>query len=274
MNILIYLDRERKVYAAIPFVRRLVKTFPVALTLLYILSEGEEQELGETILAQVSEQCKEIAVKTLLRWGDPVGVLLSEARQEKYDLLIIQSNDKKRATRRFESIERIVSQSIYPAVLILRGNPRTVKRILICTGGPDGHDKVIESGADMALALDSKATLLHVAAGAVPSMYTGLPAFEESLEDLLKTDTSVSRHLRASAEVLDARHVGGELELRRGIPINEIVREVRLGEYDLVVIGRSRAFSSWKEIFMSDITQPIINQVAVSVLVVGEKALH
>ncbi|MBT3392112.1 MAG: universal stress protein [Chloroflexi bacterium] len=274
MNILIYLDQEKKDYHAIAFIKRLARTFPVALTLLYIVSEGEDQEQGEAILAQTAGQCADVAVRTLLRWGDPVGVLLSEARREKHDLLIIQSGGKKRANRRIESIENIISQSIYPAVLILRGALRKVKRILICTGGPEGHGKVIESGADMAQALGAKATLLHVAAGAVPTMYTGLPAFEESLEDLLKTDTAVSRHLRAGAEILDARNINGELELRRGIPIDEIVREARLGEYDLVVIGRSRIFSGWKEIFMSDITQPILNQVAVSVLVVGEKALH
>ncbi len=274
MNILIYLDQERKSYPAIAFVDQLAKNFPVSLTLLYIVSEGESQAQGEAILAHATKQCAAKDVKPLLRWGDPVGVLLSEARQEKRDLLIIQSGDKKRLTRRFESIAKILTQSIYPAVLILRGAPRAVKRILICTGGPEGHGKVIESGADIAQALGARVTLLHVAAGAVPTMYTGLPAFEESLEDLLKTDTTVAQHLRASAELLDERKLEGELELRRGIPVDEIVREARLGEYDLVVIGRSRIFSGWKEIFMSDITQPIINQVSVSVLVMGEKALH
>lgn len=274
MNILIYLDQERKDYPAIAFVNLLAKTFSILLTLLYIVSEEEDQEQGEAILAQAAEQCVDITAKKLLRWGDPVGVLLSEARQTKHDLLIIPSGDKKRPNRRNESIEKIISQSIYPTVLILRGTPHNLKRILICTGGPEGHGKVIESGADMAQAFGAKVTLLHVAAGAVPTMYTGLPAFEESLEDLLKTDTAVSRHLRASAEVLDARNLEGELELRRGIPIDEIVRETRLGEYDLVVIGRSRVYRGWKEILMGDSVLPILSQLSVSVLVVGDKALH
>lgn len=266
MNILIYIDQKLDEYPAASFVSRLAKIFRVEVTFLYILGDDESQDDGEAVLAHAVESLVDVAAAaTLLRWGEPVGVLLSEARQHKYDLLVLHSGR--------EVIEKIISQSIYPAVLILRGELQISNRVLVCTGGPEGHPKVIEAGADMGQVLDAKVTLLHVAAGSVPSMYTGLSAFDESLEDLLKTDTPVARHLRSCAEVLDDHAVEGEIELRRGVPIEEIEREARLGAYDLVVVGRSRFFNGWKGMLLGDMTLPILNQVQTSVLIVGEKAL-
>jgi nucleotide-binding universal stress UspA family protein len=156
-------------------------------------------------------------------------------------------------------------------VLILRDEVPVFEHILICTGGLEGRHVVVQSGAALAKAIAANATLLHVAPGPVPSMYTGLVGFEESLEDLLKTDTPVARHLRAAANIIDDFQLQGEIQLRRGAPLDEIVREVRLGKYDLLVIGRTRAMGGIKEMLLGDVMQQILTQVTIPVLVIGEE---
>ncbi len=273
MNILVFLDKKREEYPALQFLARLAGRMEINVTLLYVLMPAEGQEEGQAILAHAAEQAAGCAVASLLRWGDPAGVLLSEAHRGKYNLLILQSGRRRRGFPRLEPIDQILTHSIYPAVLVLRGEVE-VRHILICTAGLEGRLEVIEAGALIASALDVPVTLLHVAAGAVPTMYTGLPGFEESITDLLKTDSVIARHLRAGAELLARHEVEGELELRRGAPVDEILREVELGQYDLVVIGRSRIFNGLKEMLMGDVMQRLISQVPVSILVVGEEGLR
>jgi nucleotide-binding universal stress UspA family protein len=247
------------------------KVIQVNLNFIYILEQGEDRSQAEALLTQIKEQTGDTNTNTLIRWGDKAGVLLAEARQEKYDLIILQMSDKTRERLWQGSLDSVISHSVFPSVLILRNEVPDLKHILICTGGPGGRNTVMENGAALAKAFSAKGSLLHVAPGAIPSMYTGLPEFEETLEDLLKTGTPVARHLRTGAEILDEFQVQGELQLRRGVPLDEIVREVRLGKYDLLVIGRTRAMGGIKEMILGDVMQQILTQVRIPVLVIGEE---
>lgn len=274
MNILIYLGDPRDIYPVVNWGKLLAQSLQAKLTLLHILSEDETQEHGDEILKRAREQAGEGEVETLLRWGDPTGVLLSEAGQKKYDLLILRYGKKEKALQRLVPLDKVLSQSVFPSVLILREDDPDLKHLLICTGGVEGKNQVIDSGIKLTRAVSAKATILHVTPGSVPTMYTGLVELEETLEDLLQTDTAVARHLRTGAEIMDSHEVEGELQLRRGVPIDEITREVRLGDYDLIVIGRSRVTDGLKEMLLGDVMQQILTQVDISVLVVGEKGFN
>jgi nucleotide-binding universal stress UspA family protein len=102
----------------------------------------------------------------------------------------------------------------------------------------------------------------------VPSMYTGLSEFEETLPELLQTDTPLARHLRLSAEILAQRGIQAKLQLRRGVTEHEILREVRLREYDLIAMGTTGAAGRVKGWLLTDVTRQVIDQSPISVLVV------
>ena len=126
---------------------------------------------------------------------------------------------------------------------------------------------MIREGAFWALAAGAQTTLLHVA-NPVPSMYTGLPAMEETLAELLQTDTPAARHLRRGAEVLDQLGVAAELKLRRGVAADEILREADEGDYDLIVIGK-RSGAAWLNgLLVGDVARQIVDGAARPVLVV------
>lgn len=273
MNVLVYLNKKRKRYRVVAFAVSLAKYLNVDLTLLYVLKRGEDQAVGNEILQQAKEQAGEIDVETLLRWGDPAGVLLSEAHQAKYDLIIMRVGPKLRGIPRLVPLDKIISQSTFPSVLVFKKECPTLKNMLICTSGGTTKSEAITVGAKLAQAVSANVTLLHVVSGAVPSMFTGLDEIEETLDELLQTDTPIAQHLRAGAEILERHNIEGELELRRGIPIEEIVREVHLGSYDMLVIGRSRVSKGWKEFILGDVMQQILTQVMIPVLVVGESGM-
>jgi len=99
-----------------------------------------------------------------------------------------------------------------------------------------------------------------------------LQSIEETLAELLQTDTPVARHLRRGAEILAERNVQADLKLRHGTAVYEIVREVDREDYDLVIVGASGADTMIKEWFYGNITQDVVEAVGVPVMVVNQRS--
>jgi nucleotide-binding universal stress UspA family protein len=141
-----------------------------------------------------------------------------------------------------------------------------LKNILVCTGGPAATKATVTTAASLARATGSRATLLHVAV-AVPSMYTGLAQLGETLPELLQTDTPTARHLRDSAALMRAHKVEADLELRHGIPANEILRAIERSSFDLLVIGAS-ARQGLDRLLLDEVSLKLVDESAIPVLVV------
>ena len=116
--------------------------------------------------------------------------------------------------------------------------------------------------------------MLHVCAGAVPTIYTGLDQIDESVEELLHADTSFALYLRTGVEILRESQIESEVKIRRGIPIEEIVRETQIENYDLVVIGSSAVNRGLKEMLLGNLTNKIIDRVKLPVLVIGSRVIE
>ena len=131
-------------------------------------------------------------------------------------------------------------------------------------------ESLIQVGASIATAASADVTLFHVAAN-VPSMYTGLKTIEETLKELLQSNTPVARHLRRGAEILAENDIQAALKLRHGTALYEIVREIDRENYDMVVVGTSGANTMIKEWFYGNITQDIVDAVGIPILVVNQE---
>ncbi len=105
-------------------------------------------------------------------------------------------------------------------------------------------------------------------------MYTGLDQIDESVEELLQTDTAYAQHLRKGVEILNEKQIQSEVKIRRGIPIEEVVRETQTVNYDLVVIGTSAVNRGIKEMLLGNLTIKIVDRVELPVLVVGSRDLE
>jgi nucleotide-binding universal stress UspA family protein len=237
-------------------------------TLLHVIRHGESRTTGEQILTAAREHLPDLTVDTRIRRGDPIKQILAEVRKGKYDLMIIGARQGGGLTQQLlGSVAQKIVRRIPTSVLIAREMEPSLKRILICTGGIDVADPVIETGARLACAASAPATLLHVT-GNAPGMYTGLREIEETLPELLQTDTPAARHLRHGAEILDQCDVPAELKLRHGVAADEILREVHEGDYDLILIGASGAAGRLREWLLGNVTRQVVEHAPCSVLVV------
>jgi nucleotide-binding universal stress UspA family protein len=245
-------------------------------TLLHVARRKEDRATSARILAAAREMLPgltagTLAVETRIRQGDPVKQILAEVREGNYDLTIIGARQGGGLTQQLlGSVAQKVVRRIPTSVVVAREVGPSLERVLICTGGKDVAVPVIETGAWLAEAAHAQATLLHVT-GFAPGMYTGLREIEETLPKLLQANTPTSRHLRRGAEILERYQVTAELKLRQGIAADEILREIREGDYDLVAIGASGAAGRMREWLLGNVTRQIVEHSPRSVLVVKQR---
>jgi nucleotide-binding universal stress UspA family protein len=247
------------------------------LTLLHVLPRGgAPPEQGQRIAAakrcleEAREKLKCEAVQMRIREGDPAGEILVEIDEAGYDLAILGPNEAPGLRRHFlGSVTTRVVRQAYCSVLVAQQARSSLKRVLICSGGGEIGEQVIKAGARLARAVGAQATLLHVVTP-VASMYTGLGEIDESLPELLQTNTPIARNLRSGAELLDQQGVPAELKLRYGVVVDEIVRESQEGDYDLVLIGAKKGLVRFKRLMLGAVAKEVVEKSIRSVLVVRQ----
>ena len=238
------------------------------LTLLHIISTEENRPTGENVLHQTQELLTDLHVETKLIKGKLVKRILAETHRGNYNLLIVDANIGAKPNQRTLSAQaRALVRRAPISVMVVRQSVSQLKRMLICTGGMHLSEPVIEAGAQLASASDAEVSLLHVV-GAVPSMYTGLDEIEETLPELLSTETPIAQHLRSSAKVLDQHNVPSQLILRHGVVSDEILREVSLYDYDLIITGPPDSSLGFLRLFLGDVVEDVIRYTSCPFLVV------
>jgi nucleotide-binding universal stress UspA family protein len=242
------------------------------ITLFHVIPKDKEigdRDEGEQLLRRASNILGDYPVKTKVRRGTVVKRILKEAERGDYDMVVISVSQIGVRRQPVSSVHRSLLRNL-PCCLLVVKNPRVeLNRMLVCTGGLQMSEALIRVGASIANVANADVTLFHVAAN-VPSMYTGLKTIEETLKELLQSDTPVARHLRRGAEILSENNVEAELKLRHGSAVYEIVREIDRENYDMVVIGASGANTMIKEWLYGNLTQEIVDAVGIPVLVVNQ----
>jgi len=227
-----------------------------------------EREDGEQILAEAREKLGDLNVTTRVRRGNVAKRILAEIIEEHHDIVVITATRIGGYPRKISVTREILPKM--PCCVLIAKNPKPkIKRILLLTGGISFSDSMVNLGAKLASSLNAKTTLLHVAAN-VPTMYTGLETIEETLEELLQTNTPVAKHLRRCAKVLRQHKVPSEIKLKHGELIYEIIREIDEEDYDLVIVGASGVSTGLKQWFLGNVTKDLIDLVGIPIMVVNQ----
>jgi nucleotide-binding universal stress UspA family protein len=239
---------------------------PVAL--LHVVRRNGDRDAGEGVLMAARRLMPGLAVDAYIRRGDPTERILGEVEDNGYDLVVVGARQPIRlAQHLLGSVTQQVIRRVPISVLVARQAGPSLERVLICTSGADVAEPVIETGAWLAGAARAHTALLHVSSP-VPSMYTGLDEIEETLPELLQTDTPLARHLRRGAKILARHQVTATLKQRHGVAADEILREALEGGYDLIVIGASGTGGRLKEWLLGNVTREVVEHAPCSVLVV------
>lgn len=194
--------------------------------------------------------------------------VFKETRHDRYDLVVINSqNQPTIGELLLGTIADRVLKTADTSVLIVKNPGERIERMIISTGGHEMSDPTVNTGISIAQQLQARVSLLHVMPS-LPSMYTGLERLEETLEEVLNTETPLARHLKAKAAEMDQRGINAQIELRRGLPSEEIVRATYRDNADLLVVGYSEQ-TRFYQVFRDHLALDIVDRSACPVLVVN-----
>lgn len=261
-------SKQRK--STLRFAQEVAQALAAKVTLLGVVyGRGKSEELEESLSA-AAEELRELGLEIAIRVerGNPEDIVIDEMRAKTYDLVALGALGKKRSHHRFlSSVAMRIIEHAESSVLVVKGDRPSLARVLICASGAEVGHLPVWAGAALACGAHAKATVLHVV-DALPSMYTGLEQMEETLAELLQSDSEKSRELKWAAQVVKAECDISELKLRRGIVADEILREGKNGDYDLIVLGSSRSAGGIVRALMGDLTREMVTRAERPVLVV------
>ncbi len=252
--------------ATITFARQLLQPIQAHITLLTVRPNGEDAHIGEKVIEMAEDILRDFRVTSMIRQGKPATEILAEARKGGYSLIVVGARDQPTlGDRILGSVTRKVVGKVPTSILTVRQPPKQIRKMMICTSGQRVSDATVKAGAHLAKAIQAAVFLLHVTAF-TPMMFSGLMRLEEGLANLFLVETPLARRLRRNCLLLNELGLEAHLELRHGVPSEEILLAAKQNEIDLLVIGR-HPFRPGR-LLMDDVGLEILDYAATPVLVV------
>jgi nucleotide-binding universal stress UspA family protein len=251
---------------SVHFAETIVEALNYDLALLHVPKPGKDKaEVGQ-VIAETIDILDETPELVQPREGSFESFIQKQLDHEHYQLIILGAT-KGSAEKPLTARSRRLASTLADSVLVLRDPPEKIKKILICTGGHPASNLVIDTGIRLAEKLNASATILHVVTSS-PTMYTGLDAFEEKLETVMKRDTPLAEHLRAAAARAETAGIDSHIELRHGMVTEEILRASDVDNYDLTVIGSHEPNQFFQRLTMGRIGPQLVSSIQNSILIV------
>ena len=238
-----------------------------------LLGVARRNRKAEGLNRALEEVARDLAhhglpARVRVEMGSAEAIVTAEMEATSYDLVTVGTLGGNRSRRAlFESVGMRIIERAQGSVLLVKGERASLSRVLICASATEQGHASARAGAALACGAGARATVLHVV-DAMPAMYTGLEQMEETLAELLQSDTDTARELKWAAEVVETECKIPELKLRRGYVADEILREGQEGDYDVIVLGSSRYPGGIVRVLMGDLTREVVGRAQRPVLVV------
>jgi nucleotide-binding universal stress UspA family protein len=275
MKILICSDASSHADKAVRFAATIAAACKAETAILGITEKaGEEDRIFESLKnAQQLLKEKGVNAEIIIKAGDPIDEILKRAEEIVYDMVVIGAARKgTRGPFLMSAKAYKIIKAVAPPVLVVMGDRTELKQILVCSGGEKYIDRAVDFTGELARAAEATVTLFHVMAEP-PPVYSDLIKMEEDVNLLLHSNSVLGQNLRREQEALARQGVHSQVRLRHGLVTSEVFKEVRRGDYDLIVTGSSPEGGSLRTYIMGNITREIVNRAECPVLVVrGEEA--
>jgi nucleotide-binding universal stress UspA family protein len=151
---------------------------------------------------------------------------------------------------------RHLLEEIEQPILYVPESKLPLRKVLICVGGL-GYEVTAEHLA-MQIAMKSRAeiTLLHI----VPPGDLDYPTtriIRENWQNLEKTDTPIGQSLRQAMEIAASNGLTAAVKGRQGNVVEEILAEVKEGNYDLLCMGSQYSANLLRQLYTPNVTAEI-----------------
>jgi len=131
-----------------------------------------------------------------------------------------------------------------------------MRKLLISVGGL-GYEVVAENLAfQVATASHADVTILHV----IPPTDLDYPStrdVRDHLKDLAETDTLPGRSMKQALDVAAKAGLNAKATARQGNIVEEILAEIKEGDYDLVCMGSAYSASALRQMYMPNVTADV-----------------
>ncbi len=267
MKFLMTTDGSRHAEEAVAYGGILARAIGADVTLLGVVEEPGERGIVEASMARCETILSGLKVEKMVKSGHADEEILRESERECYDLVVMGSLGLRGFTRFLlgPTVARVVKYA-RTSVLIVKGARKTISRVLVCTAAPgEKAEMKVARAAKVARALNARATILHV--------FDEIPLLDIEDREMMflsgtpEAGTPEAEHLKRCLSILAKEDVKGEAKFRYGLVEDEVLEEVREGDYDLVVIGAHAALGVEKYL-LGDVATRVVEHARVPVMVV------
>jgi nucleotide-binding universal stress UspA family protein len=274
MKILFCSDGSSQAEKAVRFGAQIAAACRAEASVLGITETAGDEDAVLQALRRAQDIFKEYYVdaELITKAGKPVSEIIKRTRETHYDLVVIGAVRRQSfwnlpnllwmSVQAYEIIE-----SVEPPVLVVTGNSPKLRRILLCTDGSAYIDEALEFTGKIAHDVGAVVDLFHVLPE-MPVIYTSLIGPEKDQESMLESNSKLGRTLRHQKDFLVKAGIFGEMRLRQGLVVPELLKELHQTEYDLVVSGSAPVKESLRRYAMGETTLGIINRTMLPVLVI------
>ncbi len=221
----------------------------------------------EDIFARAVELFKEkgLTYSLEIQNGDAEEVIPRKAKEK--DCIIVVGPLGRPPLRRFlvgRSIRQLMAEILGPILYVPRVR-LPLQRLLICLGGL-GYEVTAEHLAiRVGVMSQAQVTLLHVAPP-VDLDYPTARAEREHWQDLVDTDTLPGRNLKQALEAARAAGLTASVKARQGNVVEEILAEIREGNYDLVCMGSPYSAHGLRHMYGPNVTDEVMESATCPIL--------
>lgn len=236
-----------------------------------LLGIVESNSQNHAVQGQIDETSIRLAkanvrFETQITKGPVDEVLPQHLRREKYDLLMLGPLGRPPFLRwlRGRSFRHILAEITVP-ILYVPAVRWPIRKILVCMGGL-GYAFTVENHAiHIAKSVQAAFTLLHI----VPPIDLEYPLarqVQDNWEHLSDTDTLLGSNIRHAIDLAKALNLTTDLKVMHGHIVEEITREVKRGDYDLVCMGSPYSSHGLRHLYTPNVTAEVSESVHVPIL--------
>ncbi len=280
MRILVASDGSKWAHQAARLACRLARTVGADVTLLGVIERAANEPKFRNALQALHTELSEkrnCANQLVFRKGDPASEIMTAVAEGQYHLVAVGPRGGRLRDLLLGTTTRRLVRSLKVPLLVVTGPPRHIRRILVCTSGekPGEHDAYV--GGALAGLLDADVTVLHVMSQVPLVPDARLEDLERDAGELMRSGAREGEHLERLLAILDAHGLQpGQRRavIRHGLVLDEILKEAREGDYDLIVMGAHKVpenapWSGLRLLLQEDLPAQVIRQTRRPVLLVN-----
>lgn len=240
-------------------------------TILAVIKNQVDRLQAEKVLAEAGELLQPLTpqLQTKIRVGHRAKEIIAEAQAGGYELVIMGKRPSHRLKTRFlgSTATQVMEYAPCP-VIIAKGHPQPINRILLCDSGAQSPSLLNRFVDNVAYMFSNRldVTVLHVMSQISAGPGVSGRQLRAGADELIQAHAPEGKLLIQDIEMLQQSNVRALPKVRHGMVVDEILTEAHTGNYDLVVIGTYRHEGSWS-FLLENLARQIVAQIDRAVLV-------